>query len=230
MVVLRRHRADTGKFLIMIEQILYRTAKSVDLPKIAGVFLAAFPESVRHYSRRQINPSIIEDIFGICLDSEPDAFFVAELNHTVVGYIFAPAHFSRLTRVAILHGHIFRMFGRWIIGRYHIGLRPVIIAARNWWYLISETKHEIPHTDERILSIAVHPSFQGYGIATGLLAHGLRYLRSSGAKSVRLEVRPDNSSAVRVYRKYGFTPEGYTSDTQGSWLIMLKDMSNEAQL
>jgi RimJ/RimL family protein N-acetyltransferase len=45
-----------------------------------------------------------------------------------------------------------------------------------------------------------------------------------GSEKVRLEVRPWNSSARHVYEKAGFEYVGQMSDSQGEWLVMVKDM------
>jgi ribosomal protein S18 acetylase RimI-like enzyme len=62
------------------------------------------------------------------------------------------------------------------------------------------------------------------GIGTGLVQAGLDYLASRGAGRVRLEVRPDNIVALRIYEKLGFKITGQTRDTQKDWLIMVKEM------
>ena len=208
-------------------EVLYRNAGRSDLGAIARIFLDAFPESVEYYTGHPIGPLAIEDAFAIVFDAEPEAFFVAELNGRVVGYIVVPAGFSGILRTAVLHGHLLKMFCRWITGRYGVGLRPVWMVARNWLGLAGETRHPEAHAEARILSIAVEPGCQGLGIGSGLTKAGLDYLRSRGEKMVRLEVRPDNQPAIRVYEKYGFKITGETTDVQGKWLVMLLDLSGE---
>lgn len=73
-----------------------------------------------------------------------------------------------------------------------------------------------------ILSIAVHPDFQGRRLGQELLQRGLDYLRGKGAAAVRLEVRPGNAPAVHLYEKHGFMAVGETSDSQGPWVVMIK--------
>ncbi len=211
----------------MSAEVRYRSAKRKDLGEIAHIFLKAFPESVEHYAGHPIGPKAIEDAFAIGFDAEPGAFFVAEVNGKVVGYIIAPTRFSGIIRTAILHGHLLKMLWRWITGQYKVGLRPVWIAARNWLGMIGEARQSETHAEARILSIAVDPECQGLGIGTGLMKLGLDYLKSRGEKLVRLEVRPDNKPAIHVYEKYGFQIKGETKDTQGDWLVMLLDLSGE---
>jgi len=211
----------------MAAEVHYREATREDLPGIAEIFLAAFPKSVRHYVGREIEPRVIIDVFAIALDSEPGAFLMAEVEGKVAGYIFSPAKFSDVVRAAILRSHLLKIFGRWIIGRYGIGLRPAFIAVRNWLSIWREAREEQHHAEARILSIAVSPQHQGLGIGTGLTRLGLEYLRECGEKTVRLEVRPDNLCAIHVYEKLGFQAKGRTKDTQGEWLIMLCDLSGD---
>ena len=53
--------------------------------------------------------------------------------------------------------------------------------------------------------IAVAPSAQGTGLARALLAAGLAHLRDRGLAEVVLYVEADNTRAVRLYEREGFT-------------------------
>lgn len=209
----------------MAAEVQYRNARRKDLSGIAHVFLSAFPESVRHYAGRIIKPKVIEDAFAIAFDAEREALFVTEVNGKIAGYIFAPSKFSRIPQVAITRGHLLKLIWRWITGRYGIGLRPVLVAARNWLSLLREARESELHAEARILSVAVDPNYQGLGIGTKLMQMGLDYLQSRGEKLVRLEARPDNKAAVHIYKKLGFETKGRTRDTQGEWLIMVCTLS-----
>lgn len=168
---------------------------------------------------------MVAEPFRLCLKSEPDAFLVADgEKEGVVGYIFAPAHTNRLWRVALCHGFLFRWFWRWVTGRYGIGLSPVRALAVNKLDFLtsSHNREKGPSVQARILSIAVHPEHQGQGIATALCRRGLARLDSLGVRPVRLEVRPENLPAVRLYTGLEFRQVGETADSQGTWLIMLR--------
>lgn len=205
----------------MEESFTYRHAQPDDLVGIATIFIAAFPASIRHYVGHPLKPNLVADLFAICLDAEPDSFFVALTGTRVAGYVFAPAHFSRLPGIAIRHGHLCRLAWRWLTGQYGIGLRPVVMAARNWLALLRESHNPALASDARILSIAVHPDYQRHGIGSTLLTRALAELTARGIDTVRLEVRPENTAAIHVYEKYGFFIVGKTRDTQGDWLVML---------
>jgi ribosomal protein S18 acetylase RimI-like enzyme len=77
----------------------------------------------------------------------------------------------------------------------------------------------------RILSIAVARAARNQGVASALMAEADMYFKKNKVKRVRLEVRPDNMPAIRVYEKLGYYPGGTTYDSQGPWLIMFKEIS-----
>lgn len=196
-----------------------------DIPAIAAIFTAAFQDSVLHVCGRLPRPQAMVDVFTLVYEAEPAAAFVArDADGRVVGYVFAPAHLPRLWWRAVWGGHIFRWLWRWLTGRYGFGLQPVkILLADKWAFLFSACQKKIA-ANARILSIAVTQEARGQGVASALMARALAYFASQGVRRVRLEVRPHNAPARRVYEKYGFVPAGTTRDSQGEWLIMFKDM------
>lgn len=207
----------------------FRPARPEDLPGVAQVFMAAFPATIRHYFGAPPEAHVVAEPFALCLASEPEAFLVAvdDASGAIAGYIFAPSRTGRLPWVAVGRGFIFRWFWRWITGRYRIGLSPVRAMSGNKLdFLASATEPKI-QAEARILSVAVHPDHQGRGIARELCRRGLQRLDRVGAGTVRLEVRPDNAPAVKLYRDFGFAVFGKTSDAQGDWLIMLRREANQ---
>ncbi len=78
----------------------------------------------------------------------------------------------------------------------------------------------------RILSLAVLPSLQGQGIGSQLLKEGLAYLFAGGIPLVKLEVRPDNLAARRLYACQGLKECGTFTDLQEEWLILEKNSEN----
>lgn len=60
----------------------------------------------------------------------------------------------------------------------------------------------------RIYSLAVDPAQRGRGLALGLLAHLALLARRQGLARLRLEVRPENTSALQLYLAQGFRPIG----------------------
>ena len=61
--------------------------------------------------------------------------------------------------------------------------------------------------DQRIFliaNVAVHPNYRGRGIARLLTYTAVEYTRRRGARSVWLQVRDDNPSAIHIYQALGF--------------------------
>lgn len=197
-------------------------ATEEDLLQVAEVFTEAFPESLLHTWGRIPETAMTAEAFRLCLDAEPDAFWVARRGRLVVGYAFTPFHLASLWQTAVLHGHLLRWAWRALNGRYHVGRHPLqVIFANKWSFLQSalDRRYNVP---SRILSVAVRPTYQGRGIATALLRRGLDYLDRRGARQVRLEVRPGNAPAEALYTRLGFQVVGRTRDSQGPWLIMVR--------
>jgi ribosomal protein S18 acetylase RimI-like enzyme len=200
--------------------VTIRLARPEDALGMASVYLAAFPESVQHFfGRRPPNPQAVADLLTIPLLAEPGCGCVAVAGEAVVGYCLAPAHISRLPR-ALWRGRLARMLWRWLMGRYDLGLDAALRLARN--HAIG-SRRDPHHVEAHILSLAVHPARQGEGLGRALLQRGLDYLQEQGAGRVRLEVRPDNTGALRLYESAGFATVGRTRDAQGDWLIMTRE-------
>lgn len=207
----------------------FRLARPDDLTGIAGVFAAAFPESISHYFAAPPGLDVVAEPFSLCLESEPDALYVADAGAgKIAGYIFAPAETGRLPWVAMRKGIALRWLWRWISGHYRIGMAPIRGLVMNKIDFLTSARQPDVKAAARILSIAVHPDHQGRGIAKALCTLGLRRLDRLGANPVRLEVRPTNEPAMRLYSRLGFQEFGRTRDSQGDWLIMLRQAQGNA--
>ena len=62
--------------------------------------------------------------------------------------------------------------------------------------------------EAHILTLVVHPEFQGQGYAKKILQHALDLARERKAESIYLEVRPTNQRAISIYQKAGFNEIG----------------------
>lgn len=60
----------------------------------------------------------------------------------------------------------------------------------------------------RLYSIATAADFEGRGIGRSLIEASEREAAKRGRRSLRLEVREDNSRAIAIYRRVGFEPIG----------------------
>jgi ribosomal protein S18 acetylase RimI-like enzyme len=67
-------------------------------------------------------------------------------------------------------------------------------------------------TVARLYSIAVAAAARGRGLGTRLLGDAERQAKRAGALVLRLEVRPDNAGAIRLYAERGFEPIGRHRD------------------
>lgn len=201
-----------------------RRARRADLPAVAALFAAAFPESLRRVFDRPPGPELVEEAFRICWEAEPRAFWVAEREQPpreVAGYVFAPLRLGHLWRRALCGGYLWRWTWRWLRGAVPLGARAAkALLADKGGFLRSALDPRFA-APARILSIAVRPNQHGHGIGSALLATGLRRFDRAGV-AARLEVRPDNAPALRMYEAAGFRAVGTTSDSHGPWLIMIR--------
>jgi ribosomal-protein-alanine N-acetyltransferase len=201
-----------------------RRAQQADLEAVAAIFHAAFPESVSHIWGADKPPALelTATLFALCLESEPEAFLAAEIEGSVAGYIFAPTQLSRIWRVAVRRGWVWRWMVGWVTGRYGLGWRPVRLALANKVSFLRHAMWDKHRADARILSLAVHPGFQGRGVASRLCEAAMQRFDRLAVKKVRLEVRPENTPAVKLYSRLGFKRVGSMADTQGEWWVMIK--------
>jgi len=62
--------------------------------------------------------------------------------------------------------------------------------------------------EAHVLNVCVAQDYRCRGIGTQLLWHLLEFAKSLGVADVFLEVRPSNTSAIRLYQTLGFTQIG----------------------
>lgn len=71
--------------------------------------------------------------------------------------------------------------------------------------IISERERFI---HRRELAVSVRKDYWGKGVGTELLKRITEFCKTSGAKTVELEVRSDNERAIALYKKFGFKKVG----------------------
>ncbi|MDD4600066.1 Mycothiol acetyltransferase [bioreactor metagenome] len=207
-----------------MERMIVENATREDVPAIAALFTESFKDSVIHHCGVLPKPQAMQDVFTLVYQAEPAAAFVARFDGAIIGYCFAPLDLSRLWIRAITGGHIIKWAWRWLTGRYGFGLHPVKIIVLNKIAFLTSAVTPGKAANARILSVAVAESYRGQGVAKALMQAALAYFKANKASLIRLEVRPDNTPAVKVYEKLGFVGSGTTRDSQGEWLIMFKGM------
>ena len=76
-------------------------------------------------------------------------------------------------------------------------------------------------------NVAVHPDYRKQGIATALILGLVEELRKRGSRSLTLEVRASNETAISVYRKLDFQEVGrrknYYRNPREDALILRKE-------
>ena len=223
LVIVMRQQIVNNKTGIIIEQ-----GKASHIPIIAAMFMECFKESVLHHCGGRLpHPKAMEDVFALVYQAEPEAALLARnAQGQYLGYCFAPVHLSGLWLRALWGGHLLKWTWRWLTGQYGFGFHPVKVIVMNKLAFLRSSIKPAKTANARILSIAVMPEARGQGIAGLLMEAAVDYFTFQKADRVRLEVRPDNLAAIRVYEKWGFVLDGYTMDSQGKWLIMFKEMGS----
>ncbi|MBP2636780.1 MAG: rimI: ribosomal-protein-alanine acetyltransferase [Firmicutes bacterium] len=202
-------------------------AELADVPAMAKLFTESFIASVLHHCGGRLpKPQAMQDVFTLVYQAEPAAALLAkDQGGQLLGYCFAPVGLNKLWWQALVGGHLFKWAWRWLSGQYGFGLHPVKILVLNKLAFLRSAVTPGKTANARILSIAVAEAARGQGIASALMLEADNYFRENKVARVRLEVRPDNRPAIRVYEKLGYYQEGITYDSQGPWLIMFKEIS-----
>jgi ribosomal-protein-alanine N-acetyltransferase len=194
--------------------------KAEHIPAVVNIFCNAFADSIRFFAPD--NPKITEalkDVFFLVWLSFKESFFVAvDDDDNVYGYIVVTDNIKRLWVDAVRSGFIFKVPIKWFGRKYGISLKR---ALKVLWNKICYIRFEASTTGSgQILSVAVDPLHHGRGYGKELVRTGIDHLKALGVKRVKLEVRPENVSAIKIYSRYGFKQIGKARDVQGEWLIM----------
>lgn len=75
----------------------------------------------------------------------------------------------------------------------------------------------------RVVSLGVHPSWRGKGVAKELMEAAEDWFLKSGATEIVLEVKVDNQEAIRLYSSLGYqitrTLKSYYSKNEDAYLM-----------
>jgi len=90
------------------------------------------------------------------------------------------------------------------------------------WFIIDEA---------HIATLAVHPSYRGFGVAKCLLTTALKSALDKGMKLATLEVRANNHAAQALYRHFGFENVGqrrryYRDNNEDAIIMTLNHLDN----
>lgn len=211
-----------------MEEFIVDTAQEEDLPEIAVIFSLAFKASLDFFLKdKPVSKTLFRDLFRLLHLAGPEAVFVAREKGkgNIIGYLVVATNIRLTWLKIIFHGRWFKVLLFWLTGKYGIGLGQAFRVAKNKiLFLKSEMSHG-PLGQARILSLAVHPDKQGKKAGSRLLEKGLSFLKEQKVTEIKLEVRPHNKAARRLYGKMGFYLCGAYTDLQGEWLILRKSLA-----
>lgn len=192
------------------------------IDEVAELFCLAFEESITFFTpmSKKIK-NAMKDAFRLLHEVFTQGFFVAVEGDKVCGYIVMADDIKRLWMQAITSGFLKKAIVSVIRGEYGLTLPTLYKIVKN--KLLYFRFELTTKPSAQLLSIAVHPEHQGEGIGQKLLSKGIDYIESLGIKRIKLEARPDNTAAVKIYEKHGFHTVGQTCDLQGKWLIMVRE-------
>lgn len=195
---------------------------------VVEIFCSAFQDSIEFFT--PMNDKIknaIYDLFKLLLITFGNGFMVAVYDEQVCGYIVMVDNIKKLWLKAFTSGYLFKMALKALLGKYGLNFQTLFQSIKNKLFYM---KFEVSTQDSaQVLSIAVDSKYRGKGVGGQLLQAGLKYVSALGAKTVKLEARPDNVPAVKLYKKFGFKTIGKTQDLQGEWLIMVKNLANRGE-
>lgn len=102
----------------------------------------------------------------------------------------------------------------------HGGNEEVLVGYICFWVIEGEA---------HLLNIAVKPDYRRMGLGKHLMRFLIDFCRTENVERLTLDVRPSNSSAIKMYRKMGFREEGlrprYYADNGEDALIMGLELS-----
>lgn len=205
--------------------MMIRRATSQDIEAIVDIFGLSFEGSIQNLLNQGANWRGIGDFLSPLLTSPQALFYVLEEGDKVWGYLLVLTHIRLFWWEVVKRGYLFRWFINLLLGRY--GLGPIdlygLLANKISFlsFAIKGRKQEMA----QILSIGIHPSYRRRGFAKALLVQGLKDLKKEGVIAVKLEVRPENTAALNLYGGLGFKISSDYEDSQGRWLVMVKEDS-----
>lgn len=185
-----------------------RPLTDTDLKSVAHVHMLAFPdaaltqfgiEAVRRYYLWQLNGSHNSSCMGTFIDNQ------------LAGYCFAGVF--RSEEIGFLRNN--KVFLVWRLITHPWLLNNEMVQNRISEFVQAVKKYTVrkqiliepqaPVTKKfGILSIAVHPHYQGLGIGKLLVKDVETSARQNGFNSIRLSVHPDNLKAMLFYEKLGW--------------------------
>jgi ribosomal protein S18 acetylase RimI-like enzyme len=152
--------------------------------------------------------------------NEPGGFIGAFEGERLAGYAIFTASVRAMQRRALLSGAWLGWALEFARGPGPLRPRVLLVRFANKLSFVRDRARFRQRGDAQLINLGVDPAAQNRGCGKLLVLAGLAYLRARGASECRLEVRPENLAAVRVYAATGWLEVGRTRDAQGEWLVM----------
>lgn len=202
-----------------------------DIQSIAKIYLEAFPESVGFFFRGDAGDRVSRIAalgFGVLLDAGCEFFVAKDSLGSMCGYCIAASDDSILKKALFRGGLAIIVAREFITGKIRLRFVEVLRLAANGLVMAVASLALPKRTSSgRIMSIAVCRGARGQGLGRSLLRSALQRLADEGVQVVRLEVRPENAAARKLYKTEGFSEIGITRDLQGRWVAMEKLLFKE---
>jgi ribosomal protein S18 acetylase RimI-like enzyme len=186
----------------------------------AEIFHAAFSDEHASRYREDARPTSFVNVWAFVREVEPNGFLAAREDGALVGYAIFVSSLKRIQREAIRRGAVVRWVFAALRGGFALRFSALWRVLLNKIMFVKYSGSFRTRGDAQLLNIAVDPQVQGRGVATALVLAGLDVMRQARVPEVRLEVRPWNSRAVKLYERTGWREAGRTRDLEGEWLVM----------
>lgn len=182
-----------------------------DLEQVARIHCASFPQSLlsrmgtsavtRYYEWQFLGPHRVTAL-GVHLDGRLAGFCISGVfQAAMLGFLrhnLGPLAWELVQHPRLLFTPL---FAERLLSGVYLFLRPRGEAAG---------PRENPY---RILSLAVHPHFQGRGVGRALLEAAELAALAAGVSKLSLRVDPLNETAIRLYKNHGWRE----SSEGGKW-------------
>ena len=176
----------------MVEEITLRPAVLADAGELARLWVATFPDKFGPILGDKAEP-VLCDWLRLS-ERHLQTTTVAEINGLVIGFIV-------LETAAAPRADD----GRWL---WHaLQLNNGILGALRGMVLmlLVDYDHQLGKDEIYIELLGVDPDWRGQGVAHHLIAHAEAVARRQNATQLALAVVSENTPAIHLYEKIGFT-------------------------
>lgn len=200
-----------------------RALRPDDLASITELHLLAFPKA----ALSALGQEAVRRYYQWQLEHQPDMYAtVALIDGALAGFSLAGQFRHPLSGFLRAHrGYLIRNTLRrpWLLAnpiffdRVRLGLKKLRPRRRR-----GNIATGAPVRRFGVLSLAVHPGFQGHGVGQALMDDAEREARRLGVPRIGLTVRLDNKHAIHFYESHGWYRD---VDQHGRWTgAMHKDL------